>query len=84
MSLLKLLRRNLFRHKFRATLTISAVGISVAVFDILLSLVKQPYANVAALPANRLLVRNKTCIFQLLPVTYKSQICCLPDVKDAV
>ncbi|MBI5570670.1 MAG: FtsX-like permease family protein [Desulfomonile tiedjei] len=74
MELLRLVIRNIFRHKLRALLTILGVAIAMLAFGILRTLIDAWYVGVEASAANRLVTRNKISLIYSLPIAYKNKI----------
>jgi putative ABC transport system permease protein len=74
MLILKLLFRNAFRHKLRATLTILGVTIAILAFGLLRTVVSAWYAGVEASSASRLVTRNAISLIFPLPIAYKDNI----------
>ena len=74
MLILKLLFRNAFRHKLRATLTILGVTIAILAFGLLRTVVSAWYAGVEASSASRLVTRNAISLIFPLPLAYKDKI----------
>ncbi len=74
MDLLKLIIRNVFRHKLRAFLTILGVCVAMLAFCMLRTLVAAWYTGVDASQANRLITRNKISLIHMLPVAYRDKI----------
>ena len=62
MELLKLIVRNVFRHRLRSVLTILGVSIAMLSFGILRTLVDAWYVGVEASAPDRLVTRNKTSL----------------------
>ena len=83
MDLLKLILRNVFRHRLRSVLTILGVVIAMLAFGILRTLVGAWYVGVEASSANRLVVRNKISLIYSLPLAYKNKILHVKDVTQA-
>ncbi len=81
MDLLKLILRNVFRHKLRSILTILGVAVAMLSFGILRTLVEAWYVGVEASEANRLVTRNKTSLIYSLPVAYRNRILQVPGVN---
>lgn len=81
MDLLKLILRNVFRHKLRSALTILGVVVAMLAFGILRTLVEAWYVGVDASEANRLITRNKTSLIYSLPVAYRNRILQVPGVN---
>lgn len=80
MDLLKLILRNVFRHKLRSGLTILGVAVAMLSFGILRTLVEAWYLGVETSEANRLVTRNKISLIYSLPVAYKNRIQQIPGV----
>ncbi len=74
MLLLKVLFRNAFRHKLRATLTMLGMTIAILAFGILRTVVDAWYAGVEASQANRLITRNAISLMFSLPISYAEKI----------
>ncbi len=80
MELVKLLFRNLLRHKLRSLLTIFGVGVAVMAFALLRTVVNAWYAGVEASAANRLITRHAVSFVFPLPLAYRDRIAQLPGV----
>jgi putative ABC transport system permease protein len=74
MDLIRLIVRNVFRHRLRSCLTILGVMVAILAFGMLRTLVDAWYAGVGAASANRLITRNKISLIYSLPLAYKSKI----------
>ncbi len=74
MELVKLILRNVFRHKLRSTLTIVGVAVAMLAFGVLRTLVGAWYLGVEASSENRLVTRNKISLIYSMPVAYKTKI----------
>jgi len=74
LGLLRLIIRNVFRHRLRAGLTILGVAIAMLAFGILRTLVGAWYAGVDASAADRLVTRNKISLIYSLPIAYRTKI----------
>jgi len=72
--LIKLILRNVFRHRLRATLTILGVAVAMLAFGILTTLVAAWYVGVETSSANRLVTRNKISLIYMLPLAYRNKI----------
>jgi putative ABC transport system permease protein len=81
LALLKLLFRNLLRHKLRSLLTILGVAIAVMAFALLRTVVTAWYAGVEASAANRLITRHAVSFVFPLPVAYRDRIAQVPGVE---
>ncbi|MBI5248958.1 MAG: FtsX-like permease family protein [Desulfomonile tiedjei] len=80
MEVLKLIIRNVFRHRLRATLTILGVAIAMLAFAILRTLVEAWYVGVESSAPDRLITRNKISLIYALPLAYKNRIQQVPGV----
>lgn len=74
MDLIKLIIRNVFRHRLRSILTLVGVAIAMCAFGILRTLVGAWYVGVEASAADRLVVRNKISLIYSIPLAYKNKI----------
>jgi putative ABC transport system permease protein len=74
MFVLKLIVRNVFRHKLRTGLTILGITIAILAFGLLRTVVDAFYAGVDASSASRLVTRNSISIIFPLPLSYKDRI----------
>jgi putative ABC transport system permease protein len=83
MELLKLIVRNVFRHRLRSVLTILGVSIAMLSFGILRTLVDAWYVGVEASAPDRLVTRNKTSLIYSLPLAYRNKILQVKDVNAA-
>lgn len=81
METLKLIIRNVFRHKLRSGLTILGVAIAMLAFGMLTTLVGAWYLGVEASAADRLVTRNKISLIYSLPIAYKNKILQVPGVS---
>lgn len=72
--MIKLILRNVFRHRLRATLTILGVAVAMLAFGILTTLVAAWYVGVETSSANRLVTRNKISLIYMLPLAYRNKI----------
>ena len=82
MFFLKLILRNAFRHKLRATLTVVGVAIAILAFGLLKTLVGLWYLGVERSSATRLVTRNAISLVFPLPISYKDRIRQIPGVKS--
>jgi putative ABC transport system permease protein len=83
MELVKLIIRNVFRHKLRSALTIVGVAVAMLAFGILRTLVGAWYVGVEASQADRLVTRNKISLIYTLPVAYRNKILQVSGVSGA-
>ncbi len=80
MKILKLVYKNLLRHKLRTFLTIVGIAIAVLAFSLLRTVVTAWNAGVEASAANRLISRHAVSFIFPLPYAYKEQIAKVPGV----
>lgn len=81
MKFLYLISSNLRRKKLRTVLTILSILVAFLLYGFL-SAIKEAFvagANIA--DADRVVVRHKVSIIQLLPITYKQRILAIPGVQ---
>lgn len=81
MFILKFIIRNMFRHKLRLALTVTAVAVAVLAFGLLRTLVGLWYLGVERSSANRLVTRNAISLTFSLPISYKDKIRQIAGVK---
>jgi len=72
--LLKLIYRNIFRHRLRSLLTIAGLIVAILAFGLLQTVVNAWYAGVDMASANRLVTRNSISLVFPLPVYYRERI----------
>jgi len=82
MDLIKLILRNIFRHRLRSGLTILGVAVAMLAFCILRTLVAAWYLGVDASSPDRLVTRNKISLIYSLPIAYKNKILQVQGVKN--
>lgn len=81
MNVLKLIYKNLFRHKLRSMLTILGIAVAVLAFGLLRTVVSAWSYGVEASSANRLIVRHAVSFIFPLPYSYRADIAAIPGVK---
>lgn len=81
MFTLKLIIRNMFRHKLRLVLTITAVAVAIMAFGLLRTLVDLWYLGAERSAANRLVTRNAISLTFPLPISYRDRIRRVEGVK---
>ncbi len=82
MHILKLLIRNVLRHKLRTFLTVLGVSIAILAFGLLRTVISAWYAGVEASSASRLVTRNAISLVFPLPLSYKDKIRQVDGVKS--
>ncbi len=80
MNVLKLVYKNLLRHKLRSLLTILGIAVAVLAFGLLRTVVTAWSYGVEASSADRLITRHAVSFIFPLPYSYKSQIEAVPGV----
>lgn len=84
MKFLHLIWSNLKRKKLRTILTLLSILVAFVLFGILASVKQALVGGVQLAGVDRLVVRHKVSIIQLLPVTYKVRMERIPGVDFAV
>jgi putative ABC transport system permease protein len=79
--LLRLLFRNLLRHKLRTALTLCGICVAILSFGLLRTVISAWYAGVEASSANRLITRNSISLIFPLPLSYLERIRGVEGVK---
>lgn len=79
--LLRLLFRNVLRHKLRTGLTLCGIGVAILSFGLLRTVISAWYAGVEASSANRLITRNSISLIFPLPLSYLERIRGIERVK---
>lgn len=84
MRFLYLISCNLRRKKLRTTLTLLSILIAFLLYGYLSAIKVALSAGVSVAGEDRLIVRHKVSIIQLLPVSYKDRISRIPGVDTVV
>jgi len=79
---IRLIFRNLFRHKLRAVLTIASLAVAIFLLCVLRSLVVSLDAGVRAATSDRLVVQSAVSLFVNLPEAYLAKLEAVPGVKE--
>jgi putative ABC transport system permease protein len=74
MYYLKLIFKNIFRHRLRSILTIVGLVVAILAFGLLQTVVNAWYAGADMASANRLVTRNATSLVFSLPAYYRERI----------
>ena len=82
MRVLKLVTKNLLRHKLRSFLTILGLAFAVFAFGFLRTIVTAWYAGVEASSSSRLITRHAVSFVYPLPLAYRDQIEKVPGVTS--
>src|SRR3954463_1758654 len=81
MELMRLLLRNVLRHKLRSLLTAVGIAVAVMAFMLLRTVVTAWNAGVEASAANRLITRHAVSFVFPLPFAYRDRIARVPGVE---
>ena len=84
MKFLHLIWGNLKRKKLRTSLTLLSILVAFVLFGFLCAIRQALVGGVALAGADRLIVRHKVSIIQLLPETYQARMLRIPGVAAAV
>ena len=79
--LLRLVFRNVLRHKLRTGLTLCGICVAILSFGLLRTVIGAWYAGVEASSANRLITRNSISLIFPLPLSYLDRIRGVEGVK---
>ena len=82
MKVLKLVLKNLLRHKLRTFLTILGLSFAVFAFGFLRTIVTAWNSGVASSSNSRLITRHAVSFIYPLPLSYRDQIEKIPGVKS--
>ncbi|MEO1766833.1 ABC transporter permease [Thiobacter aerophilum] len=80
--LLKLILKNVFRHRLRSGLTLLGVTVAVLAFGLLQTVVGAWYAAAEATSMSRLVTRNAISLVFPLPLSYLQKIRAVPGVTQ--
>ena len=80
MRVLKLIFKNMFRHKLRTLLTVLGIAIAVTSFVMLRTVLTAWYEGVDASAVDRLIVRHSVSFIFPLPYAYKEKIEKVPGI----
>lgn len=83
MKFLPIIWANLKRRKLRTALTMSSIVVAFLLFGYLCAIQEALSAGVSVAGADRLIVRHKVSIIQLLPQSYHERIRRMEGVKEA-
>jgi putative ABC transport system permease protein len=84
MKFFHLIWGNLRRRKLRTSLTLLSILVAFILFGLLCAIKQALVGGVALAGADRLIVRHKVSIIQLLPESYKARMARIPGVALAV
>lgn len=82
MKLLKLIIKNVFRHKLRTFLTVVGMGVAVVAFGLMRTVVTAWNSGVEASSTSRLVTRDAVTIVNPLPLSYCQRIKQVPGVEQ--
>ncbi|MDA8387836.1 MAG: FtsX-like permease family protein [Nitrospiraceae bacterium] len=82
MFTLKMVFKNVFRHKLRTALTVLGITIAILAFGMLRTIIRAWYAGAEASSSTRLITRNAVSLAFFLPISYKDKIRQVPGVKE--
>jgi putative ABC transport system permease protein len=78
---LRLIFRNMFRHRLRTALTVVGIIVAVVAFGLLRTVVGAWYAGVERTSSTRLVTRNAISLVFPLPISYAAKIRQVPGVS---
>jgi putative ABC transport system permease protein len=78
---LKLIFKNIFRHRLRSLLTITALVVAILAFGLLQTVVHAWFAGADMASASRLITRNATAFVFPLPAYYRERIQAIEGVR---
>ena len=84
MYFLKLIYKNIFRHKLRSALTLAGLVIAILAFGLLQTVVRAWFAGADMASATRLITRNATSLVFPLPAYYRERIRAIDGVNGVV
>jgi putative ABC transport system permease protein len=82
MRVLKLIVKNVFRHKLRTTLTIVGLAVAVMAFGLIQTAVSSWNSGVESSQVDRLVTRDAVTIINPLPYSYLEKIKQVPGVEE--
>jgi putative ABC transport system permease protein len=81
MRIVKLILKNMLRHKLRTALTILGIAIAVTAFGLLRTVVTAWNVGIESSAPNRLITRNAVSFIFPLPLAYADKIAAVPGVE---
>ncbi len=82
MKVLKLIIKNVFRHKLRTSLTVIGLAVAVTAFGLIQTAVSSWNSGVASSQVDRLVTRDAVTIINPLPYAYLEKIEQIPGIKQ--
>jgi putative ABC transport system permease protein len=80
--MLKLVFKNILRHKLRTILTIVGIAIAILAFGVIRTVITIWYSGIEASSPNRLITRNAISLIFPLPISYRNAITAMPGVSE--
>src|SRR5947208_14993659 len=86
MTLARFVRKNVYRNKLRFWLTVGSMAFSLALLSFLMSMWQAFYGNNlrSEQSAQRLIVRHKVSLTNLIPASYREKIRHVPGVMKVI
>lgn len=81
MKILKLIFKNLLRHKLRSFLTILGIAIAVMAFGLIRTVLDMWYVGIEASAPDRLISRHSVSFIFPLPLAYQTRLASVPGVS---
>jgi putative ABC transport system permease protein len=82
MKIIKIVRKNAFRHKLRTFLTILGLALAVMAFGLIRTFINAWFAGARAAAPDRLITRHAVSIIFSLPLAYQEQLKQIDGVID--
>jgi putative ABC transport system permease protein len=82
MKVLKLIIKNVLRHKLRTTLTVIGLAVAVMAFGLIQTAVSSWNSGVESSQVDRLVTRDAVTIINTLPYSYLERIKQVPGIKE--
>lgn len=82
MHVVKLIFKNLFRHKLRTVLTIVGIAIAVMAFGLIRTVIDAWYVGIEASSPNRLITRHAVSFIFPLPLAYTTRLQSITGVTE--
>src|SRR5437868_14283455 len=77
---MRLIFKNLFRHRLRSALTIVGIATAVMAFGLIRTIVGAWNAGVTGAAANRMITRHRVSLIFPIPLPYRDEIARAPGV----
>lgn len=82
MQLIKLIFKNMIRHKLRMILTVLGIAIAILAFGVIRTVITIWYSGIEASAPNRLITRNAISLIFPMPISYRNAITATPGVSE--